>query len=117
MLSFLSDEDFNNHIVRGLRRRSPLISVVRVQEVALSEAPDPDVLECAAKEGRVVLTHDAATMTYYAYKRIAEGLRFPGIVVISQSLPIGEAIEELLLLAECSLDGEWNNQVVHLPLR
>jgi hypothetical protein len=32
-------------------------------------------------------------------------------------LQTGEVIEEILLLAECSLPDEWENQVVYLPLK
>lgn len=36
--------------------------------------------------------------------------------VISHFLPMKEAIETVQLLAECSLPGEWEGQVRHLPL-
>jgi hypothetical protein len=32
-------------------------------------------------------------------------------------VPIGVAIEEIILLAECSLEHEWEGQVRYLPLR
>jgi len=38
MLLFLSDEDFNRRIVRGLRRRLPHLDVVRVQDVGLNRS-------------------------------------------------------------------------------
>ena len=38
------------------------------------------------------------------------------VLVIRQSLPIAQAIEELLILAECSREGEWEGKVIHLPL-
>ena len=59
MLSFASDENFNNDIVRGLLRRIPDLDVVRVQDVGLSGADDPDILEWAANDGRIMLTHDS----------------------------------------------------------
>lgn len=40
----------------------------------------------------------------------------PGLFAVSQDLPIGRAIEDLLLLAECSYEGEWEGQVRYLPL-
>ena len=46
MLRLLADENFNNDIVRGLLRRRPDLDVVRVQDVGLSGAEDPSVLEC-----------------------------------------------------------------------
>jgi predicted nuclease of predicted toxin-antitoxin system len=36
--------------------------------MGLSEADDPTVLEWAAQHNRVVLTHDIATMTNFAYE-------------------------------------------------
>jgi len=32
------------------------------------------------------------------------------------SVPIGVAINEIVLLAECSEEGEWEGQVRYLPL-
>jgi hypothetical protein len=32
-------------------------------------------------------------------------------------MPIGEAIEEILLIAEYSFEGEWEGQIRFLPLR
>jgi hypothetical protein len=40
----------------------------------------------------------------------------PGVFEISRAVPIGVAIEDVLLLAECSLEGEWEGQVRYLPL-
>jgi predicted nuclease of predicted toxin-antitoxin system len=70
MLLLVSDENFNNDIVRGLLRRNPVLDIVRVQDVGLRGADDPDILEWAANENRVVLTHDAATMAGFAYDRV-----------------------------------------------
>jgi hypothetical protein len=41
----------------------------------------------------------------------------PGVFEVSQELSIGVAIEEILILAECSLEGEWEGQVRFLPLK
>ena len=75
------------------------------------------MLGWTAQEGRVLLTHDASTMTSYAYERVARGEPMPGIFEVAQELPIGTAIEEVLLLVERSLEGEWEGQVRYLPLR
>jgi len=115
-LRFLTDEDFDNDILRGLLREVPDLDVVRVQDVDLSEAPDPQVLEWAAQEGRMLLTHDISTMQTCAYERIDAGLPMPGVFVVRQRAPIGQVIEELTLLAECSLEGEWTDRVTHVPL-
>ncbi|MEY3557289.1 MAG: hypothetical protein EWV49_06215 [Microcystis aeruginosa Ma_QC_Ch_20071001_S25] len=117
MIRFLADENFNHQIVRGILRQNSQIDVVRVQDVGLSGVDDPAVLAWAAQEGRIVLTHDVATMTTFAYERLESGLFMPGLFEVSRRVPVGLAIEEILLIAECSLEGEWEGQVRFLPLR
>jgi hypothetical protein len=117
MLRLATDENFNHDIVRGLVRRQPDLDLVRIQEVGLSGATDPQVLEWAATEGRLLLTHDVVTITRYAYERVAVGQRMPGVIEVNRSVSIGQAIEDLLLLAEVSLDNEWEGQILYLPLR
>lgn len=117
MLTLAADEDFNNRIVRGLLRRAPYIDLKRVQDAGLLSADDPSVLEWAADESRVLLTHDVTTMKKHAFARISAGLPMPGVFEIAQDLSIGVAIDEILLVVECSIEGEWEAQVRFLPLR
>lgn len=117
MLRFAADENFNNDIVRGLLRRKPDLDIVRVQDAGLVGADDPTILAWAAQEGRVLLTHDVSTMTRYAYERIEAGQPMSGLFEVSRSVPIATAIEDILLLAELSLEGEWEGQIRYLPLR
>jgi hypothetical protein len=116
MIRFVADENFNGDIVRGMLRREPALDLLRVQDVGLSGVDDPMVLAWAAQQGRVLLTHDVTTITRYAYERIAAGLAMPGVFEIRRSLAIGAVIEDLLLIAECSLPDEWEGQVRYLPL-
>lgn len=116
-MKLLADENFHGAIVRGLLRRTQNLDLVRVPDVGLIEADDPTVLAWAATAGRVVLTHDAATLIGFAYERVAAGLPMPGIIEVRQELPIGRVIEDLLLLIEASEEGEWEGQVLYLPLR
>jgi len=116
LLRFLVDEDFDNDIMRGVLRRLPTLDMARVQDVGLSGTPDPIVLEWAAQDGRVLLTHDVSTTTAYAYARITSGLPMPGVFAVRHLAPISLVIEDLVLLAECSLPDEWEGQVRYVPL-
>jgi len=116
MLRLAADENFNNNIVRGLLRRNPELDIIRIQDVGLSGADDPTVLEWAAQEGRILLTHDVSTITKYAYERVRAHQKMPGVFEVSRDIKVGQAIEDILLLAEYSLDGEWKDQVRYLPL-
>jgi Domain of unknown function (DUF5615) len=117
MLSFIADENFNIHIVNGVLRRLPSADIVRVQDAGLEGADDPAVLEWAAGERRVLLTHDVNTITAFAYERVAQGLPMPGVFEVSLKVSINAAIEDILLLVECSVEGEWQGQVNYLPLK
>lgn len=116
MLRLGADENFNNDIVRGLLRRKPDLDIVRVQDVGLSGADDAAVLEWAANEKRVLVTHDAATLTRHAYDRVRAARSMPGVFEVSSSVPIGRAIDDLLLIVECSIESEWEGQIRYLPL-
>lgn len=71
MIRFLIDENFNGKIVRGLLVRKPDLDLLRVQDTEMAGADDPAVLEWAAREERILLTHDLATMTGYANDRMS----------------------------------------------
>ena len=114
-MRFLADENFDNTIVRGLFRRNPTLDIVRVQDVGLSGKNDPTVLEWAAQEGRILLTHDVATITRYAYDRVRQDKPMPGVIEISTDAPIRRVIEDVLVLVECSQEGELEGQVQYLP--
>lgn len=116
MLRYLVDESVHGGIVRALLRQRPNLDLVRVQDAGLAATEDPVILERAATEGRVVLTSDMSTLVGYAYERIESGQRMPGVFVISQRASLGPIVEDILLLAEASLEGEWEGQVRHLPL-
>jgi len=75
MIRLADDENFNDAIVRGVLLRVPDLDLVRVQAAGLSGADDPRVLEWAARENRVLLTHDVSTMTHHAYQRIERACR------------------------------------------
>jgi hypothetical protein len=41
----------------------------------------------------------------------------PGLFEVSRHVPVDRAIEDLLLITECSLPGEWDGKVLYLRLR
>ncbi|MDJ1177236.1 DUF5615 family PIN-like protein [Roseofilum capinflatum] len=114
-MRLLTDENFNGAILRGLIRRLPELDIVRVQDVGLMNADDPDILEWAANEGRILLTHDVATITMYAYERVNQGLPMIGVVEVIATAPIGRIINDLELFVLCSQPEDYENQVLFIP--
>ncbi|HWQ32685.1 MAG TPA: DUF5615 family PIN-like protein [Blastocatellia bacterium] len=112
----LFDENFDHRILRGLRFRLPEAELLTVQEASLSGIPDQQILAWAANEGLILVTHDVQTVPAFAYERLKAGESMAGVFAIPGLMPIGQAIEELVLLTACSEPGEWENRVLHLPL-
>lgn len=79
--------------------------------MGLSGANDPSLLAWAADQGRIVVTHDLSTLAKHAFQRVAAGQPMPGIFEVKSVAPIGQTIDDLILLAECSVEGEWEGQV------
>ena len=117
MLTFLADENFNGDILRGILRENPTFEIVRVQDVGLSGQTDPDVLRWAAEQGRIVLTHDLASMPHYGEQRASEGESMPGIIAVRRNLPYSAVIEDLLLIEHCLEPAELNLRTLYLPLQ
>lgn len=116
MLRLLSDENVHGDIVRGLLLRQPDLNLQRVQDVGLRQWEDPEILDWAANNNRILLTHDRATIPDFAYDRIMQEKMMPGVFVIHNRMPIRQAIDEILLLVECSQQTEWSDIILYLPM-
>ena len=116
MIRLLADQNFNERIVRGLVRLQPALDVLHVRDIGLSAAADPVILERAAADGRVLLTHDRQTVPAFAYGRVSAGEPMPGVFLVSKMLPIGQAIEEILLAIQCMSPEECKDLVKYFPM-
>jgi predicted nuclease of predicted toxin-antitoxin system len=116
VIKLLSDENFDEDIVRGLLRRVPELDVIRVQDVELAETPDPIILAWAARQKRVLITHDRDTVPNFAYDRVRDGQPMPGVFLVSDHMPKGQAIEELFLALHCLAEQDCRDQVHYFPL-
>ena len=75
------------------------------------------MLEWAAGHQRILLTHDVATITAFTYERVRAGKPMPGVFGVGRTVSLRSAIDDIVILATCSEDGEWEGQVQYLPLR
>ena len=116
MLRLAADENFNQHVVNGLRRRLPDVDVLTVRTAGLEGTPDPGVLAWAARERRVLVTHDTRTLRGYAYERVAVGEPMPGVLEIPDLMAVGRAVDELEILVELLEPSEIAGRVLRLPL-
>jgi predicted nuclease of predicted toxin-antitoxin system len=116
VLRLLADENFNGRILRALRRQIPDLDVVRAQDGSMYGADDPTLLQFAANEKRILLTHDIETLVGYAWERVRLGRPMPGVIVVLTDRPIGQVIEDLEILLLASEPEELEGQIRFLPL-
>ena len=114
IVRFQADADLRQAIVTGVRRRNPQVDFQSANEAELEGKLDPEVLAIASQAGRILVTHDRKTMPI-EFGQFILTKRSSGVLVLSQSLPISEAIETLILIWEVSNSEEWIDQIMSLP--
>ena len=113
---FLADENLHHDIVRALRRERSTIDLMTVREAGLTGISDPELLEIAAEQGRVIISHDVQTLIGFAYERVASGLAMSGLIIVGTPFQVGRVVQDLLLIVDCSLEDELAGQVRYVPL-
>ena len=109
-MRLLAHENLHGDVLRGLLRVEPKLDIIRVQDTEVFQAADAAVLDFAAKENRILLTHDVQTMTKHAYDRVRAGQSMPGVIELDDHLPLGQAIEEILIVVLTAQPDELANQ-------
>ncbi len=100
-------------ITDQLRRRD--VDVLTAIEDGFNEVPDDQLLERAHEINRVLFTQDIR------FKALAEEWQklnhpFSGLIFGHQlGATIGQYVQDLELIAKSSEEGEWENQICHLP--
>lgn len=115
MVRFQADADLNQIIVAALVRRAPGVDFRTAEVAQLKGLNDRDVLALAARDGRVLVTHDSRTMPHH-FGEFVESERSAGVIVIPQHLPVPVAVDELLLVWAATSAEDWANRICYLPL-
>ena len=113
-IRFQADADLRQAIVIGTIRREPNLDFRSANEAGLEGIKDPEVLVVAARDGRVLVTHDRKTMPL-EFGQFITSQASSGVLILSQNLPIGEAIDAIILVWEASMAEEWINQIMTFP--
>ncbi len=116
VLKLFLDQNFNHRILRGLLIRIPDLDFKSTQILNKENATDPRLLKLAALENRVIVTHDHRTFPKHAYDAVVRGEKMTGVIVVLQDMSIGNAIDELELIIQCSDENAYENLVEFLPI-
>ncbi|WP_413175871.1 DUF5615 family PIN-like protein [Anabaena azotica] len=114
LIRFQADADLKQAIVTGTIRRQPNLDFQSAYIANLEGKKDPAVLAIAAQEGRILVTHDRKTMPA-EFGKFIMSQSSAGVLILSQSLSISEAIEAIILVWEVSNAEEWDNQIMSIP--
>jgi len=113
-IRFQADADLRQQIVTGAIRRQPTLNFQSANEAGLEGIKDPEVLTIAARDGRVLVTHDRKTMpTEFGHFIISQ--KSSGVIILSQNRPISEAINAIILVWEEFTAEELFNGIMTVP--
>ena len=110
-IRFAVDEDIDERIVRGVLRKNDEIDFLNVKEVGLRNSSGEDVLEWAAQERRILLTHDRNTMHAEAVRRTNQQFLMPGLIIIPQNQQFGLYIDQIIDVFVYDDLDMWTNRI------
>jgi predicted nuclease of predicted toxin-antitoxin system len=117
-LQYLMDENVNPVYVNQLRRRYLDLVVWAIGEpnTPLKGTLDPEILLWCEVNNFILVTNNRTSMPVHLADYLNQNHHIPGIFILNPAMSIGETIEELIVLAECSLEAEYQDQIIHLPI-
>jgi predicted nuclease of predicted toxin-antitoxin system len=114
-IRFQADAELNQIILLAVVRREPTVEFTTAAVAGLESLGDPEVLALAARQGRLLVTHDQSTMPDH-FSRFIETATSPGLLVVPQHLPPTTVADELLLVWYATDSEEWTNRISYLPI-
>ena len=117
MVRFLADASLHHAIVTGCPRRESAMDFLSAHVAKLHGVDDRGVLEIAAAEGRILVTHDFRTMPKHFANFLSAGRSSPGVFLVQQRTTLALIIDDLVLIWTASEPEDWANRIVQIPLR
>src|SRR5262249_160421 len=112
---FQADADLNQVIVAATLRRAAEVDFRTASVAGLAHLGDLDVLALAARDGRVLVTHDSKTMPRHSPHFVATH-GWSGVIIVPQHLAVGLAVDDLFLIWMATEADEWKNRICFLPI-
>jgi hypothetical protein len=112
-IRFQADNDLDQRIVVATKRLDSTIDFQTATALGLHYVTDPQVLTLAAKQGRILVSHDRKTLPKH-FKTFVESSSSPGLIIVSQKTAIGKVAHWLHLLWAASDKEEFTNIIYEL---
>lgn len=118
MLKYLIDENVIPLYTTQLRRLLPDLFVVAVGDLTAPKTGtlDPEILLWCEEHNCILVTNNRRSMPIHLADHIAQNHHIPGILILNPKSSVGENLEQLILIAECSFDNEYQDRIEFLPI-
>jgi Domain of unknown function (DUF5615) len=113
---FQADNDLRSSIRTGVLRHEPSIDFQSAHAAIIDCLSDPEVLQLAKDQGRILISHDENSMPRHFSDFLANGNSSPSGLMVPQGTPVAPVIESILLIWIASQAHEWIHRIVWLPL-
>jgi len=114
-IRFQADADLNQIIVSAVVRRVPAIDFRTATAAGLAGLRDVDVLGLAARDARILVSHDRTTMPKH-FGEFIRSQRSPGLIVVPQHVPLVNVVDDLILIWTATQPEEWTDRIAYLPI-
>ncbi len=115
---FLLDENLSKQIKLAALRLNRAIDILCVGEpdAPLFGTLDPDILRYLESTQRLLITDNRKSMPGHLESHWADGGHIWGLFWVRPPTPIGQLVQELLLVWETTEAEEWVDRVDWIPL-
>jgi hypothetical protein len=115
-IRFQADNDLNNLIVAATFRREPALDFQSALAAHLDYLDDETVLQRAASEDRILVTHDKRTLPKHFASFLGKGNSSPGVLLaIPQDVPLRPVVDTLILIWVDDRPETWQNAITVIP--
>ncbi|MEG4167024.1 DUF5615 family PIN-like protein [Microcoleus sp. S13_C3] len=117
-LKYLMDENIDPIYPTQIRSKQVelIIRVIGEPFIPAKGTKDPEILEWCEKYDFILVTNNRKSMPVHLNDHLQANHHIPGIFILNANLSVGQNIDELILIAECSFVNEYQDQIIHLPI-
>lgn len=114
---FLFDEDVTHTLVAALRAQDATIDIVCVGETngPSKGTLDPELLEIAENEGRMLVSDDRSTMPLHLFDHFGKGRHTHGVALLRKGFALARYVYEIMVIYLASSADEWVDRTTYLP--
>jgi hypothetical protein len=119
MKGYLLDEHISFVIQKRLGEEASGLDIFRIGDGSAPPkgTPDEQLLEWLEMNDCMLVTNNRASMPGHLSKHMARGRHVPGIIQLPKRANLNQTIVELVLIGGAGRPGEFQDQIIYLPLR